>query len=98
MQYNITIKHKPGILNKADTLSQRPDYPHKPESEWETAFPNSMFIDAISVGTTIPAIMAAQHNHQEYLESLSNNYPLIQNDHLWFYKTNKLVVLENNEL
>jgi hypothetical protein len=33
MQYRIKIKHKPGVLNKADTLSQQPNYPHKPESE-----------------------------------------------------------------
>ena len=26
MQYNIIIKHKPGIHNRADALSQRPDY------------------------------------------------------------------------
>jgi hypothetical protein len=33
MQYRIKIKHKPGVLNKADALSRRPDYPHKPEPE-----------------------------------------------------------------
>jgi hypothetical protein len=59
MQYRIKIKHKPGVLNKANALSRRLDYPHKPESEWETAFPNSMFIDAATIDTTIPAMMTA---------------------------------------
>jgi hypothetical protein len=98
MQYCIKIKHKPGILNKADALSRRPDYPHKPESEWETAFPNSMFIDAASIDTMIPAMMAAQHDHQEYFESIAEKYSLYQNGHLWFHSNNWLVVLKNNEL
>jgi hypothetical protein len=98
MQYRIKIKHKPGVLNKADTLSQRPNYPHKPESEWETAFPNSMFIDAASIDTTIPTMMAAQHDHQEYYKSIAEKYSLYQNGHLWFHPTNRLVVPENNEL
>jgi hypothetical protein len=63
MQYCIKIKHKPRVLNKADALSWRPDYPHKPETKWETTFPNSMFINATFIDTTIPAMMQAQHNH-----------------------------------
>jgi hypothetical protein len=98
MQYCIKIKHKPGVLNKADALSQQPDYPHKPESEWETAFPDSMFIDAASIDTTIPAMMAAQHDHQEYFKSIAKKYSLYQNGHLWFHPANRLIVPENNEL
>jgi hypothetical protein len=98
MQYCIRIKHKPGVLNKADTLSRRPDYPHKPESEWETAFPNSMFIDAATIDATIPAIMAAQHDYHDYFVSIAEKYSLYQNGHLWFHPTNRLVVPDNNEL
>jgi hypothetical protein len=98
MQYCIKIKHKPGVLNKADALSQRPDYPYKTESKWETVFPNSMFINATTIDTTIPAMMAAQHNHQEYFKSIADTYSLYQNGHLWFHPTNWLVVPENNEL
>jgi hypothetical protein len=82
MQYHIKIKHKPGVLNKADALSRRPDYPHKPESEWETAFPDSMFIDATSIETTIPAMMAAQHDYHDYFTSIAEKYSLYQNGHL----------------
>jgi hypothetical protein len=76
MQYCINIKHKPGVLNKADALSRHPDYPHKPKTEWETAFPDSMFIDTTSIDTIIPAIMAAQHNHQEYFKYIAEKYSL----------------------
>jgi hypothetical protein len=98
MQYRIKIKHKPGILNKADALSRRPDYPHKPESEWETAFPDSMFINAATVDTTISAMMTAQHDHHDYLASIAEKYSLYQNGHVWFHPTNWLVVPDNNEL
>jgi hypothetical protein len=78
MQYRIKIKHKPGVLNKADALSRRLDYPHKPESEWETTFPNSMFIDVASIDMTIPAMMAAQHDHHKYFKSITEKYSLYQ--------------------
>jgi hypothetical protein len=57
-----------------------------------------MFIDTASIDMTIPAIMATQHDHQEYFKSITNKYSLYQNGHLWFHPTNQLVVLENNEL
>jgi hypothetical protein len=57
-----------------------------------------MFIDAATIDTTIPAMMAAQHNHHEYFASIVEKYSLYQNGHVWFYPTNRLVVLDNNEL
>jgi len=97
MQYNITIKHKSGILNKADALSRRPDYPKKPPSDLETAFPNSMFADTITIDTIIPALMANLHEHQTYFHQLAKTYPLDQNGHLWFYQK-QIVIPEDNDL
>jgi hypothetical protein len=57
-----------------------------------------MFIDAASVDITILAMMAAQHDHQEYFKSLAKKYSLYQNGHLWFHPTNQLIVPEDNEL
>jgi hypothetical protein len=57
-----------------------------------------MFIDTATVDTTIPAIMATQHDHQEYFKSITDKYSLYQNGHLWFHPTNQLIVPENNEL
>jgi hypothetical protein len=57
-----------------------------------------MFIDTATIDTTIPAIMAAQHDHQEYFKSIAEKYSLYQNGHLWFHPTNRLIVPENNEL
>jgi hypothetical protein len=57
-----------------------------------------MFIDAVSLDTTIPAIMAAQHDHYEYFKFIAEKYSLYQNGHLWFHPTNRLIVPENNKL
>jgi hypothetical protein len=57
-----------------------------------------MFIDAATIDTTIPAMMAAQHDHHEYFKSIAEKYSLYQNGHLWFHPNNKLVVLENTKL
>ena len=98
MQYDITIKHKPGILNKADALSRRPDYPHKPEEPEETAFPEHMFINAASIDLTLPSLMAAQHAHGNYLKALAKTHPLSYNGHCWYHNLTQLVVPEDNEL
>src|SRR5260370_36943213 len=63
MQYHIFIKHKPGILNKADALSRRLDYPRNRPSDFKTAFPDSMYATPIPVATTIPSVMTNPHTH-----------------------------------
>ena len=98
MQYDITIKHKPGILNKADALSHRPDYPHKPKEPEETAFPEHMFINATSIDLTLPSLMTAQHDHRNYLQNLAKTRPLSYNGHCWYHNLTQLVVPEDNEL
>ena len=98
MQYDITIKHKPGILNKADALSRRPDYPHKPDEPEETAFPEHMFINAASVDLTLPSLMAAQHDHRDYFHALAKKFSLSHNGHCWYHNLTQLVVPEDNEL
>jgi hypothetical protein len=57
-----------------------------------------MFIDTATIDTTIPAMMSAQHDHHEYFASIAEKYSLYQNGHVWFHPTNRLVVLDNNEL
>ena len=72
MQYDITIKHKPGILNKADALSHRPDYPPNPEEQYMTVFLDNMFIDIIQSDTLLPAIQDAQWGRDSDLQSMTN--------------------------
>ena len=70
MQYDLLIKHKPGLLNKADALSRRPDYPQG-TSEEEIAFPPSLFIDELTTDDLLPAIEHVQHSHCKILQKQS---------------------------
>jgi hypothetical protein len=96
-QYDILIKHKPGILNKADALSRRPDYPQGTDEERELAFPTSMFADEIRLNDTLPAVLDAQQTSPNYFETLQNKFPLELSNTIWTYDK-RIVVAENNEL
>ena len=92
MQYNIVIKHKPGLLNKADALSRRPDYPQG-TSEEEIAFPSPLFINKLAMEDTHSIIESTQH---QYRESLQNLPHLELRNNLYYY--NSRLIPENNEL
>ena len=93
MQYNITIKHKPGLLNKANALSRRPDYPQGTSKE-EIVFPPSLFVNELTIEDTHSTIEAAQEQHKNTLQHLPH---LTYCENLYYYNS-RLVVLENNEL
>jgi hypothetical protein len=97
MQYDLTIKHKPGILNKADALFRRPDYSSQQNKEEETAFPLSIFINKVSLTNILPAVINEQMENPDYLNELADNFPLIRKDDIWFHN-NQIVVVENNSL
>jgi hypothetical protein len=67
MQYNIRIKHKPGILNKANALSRRPDFPQTIDHPLETTFPDSLFIQETSLNPLTIATMI-DHNPPDHLD------------------------------
>jgi hypothetical protein len=97
MQYNIHIHHKPSILNKADALSRRPDFPKPADTMLETAFPDNMFIYETSLDPLISAISHAQDTDSDTLSRLADPHTLTHNGHLWLHDT-AIVVPEDNEL
>ncbi len=94
MQYDIAIKHKPGILNKADPLSRRPDYPTSSQDDPLVAFPDSMFLNTVTSDHLIPTILDAQRHNDNAFQTLPDVH---YDPPLWKHR-NQLVVPENNDL
>ena len=43
-EYDLKLKHLPGIKNRADALSRRPDYYKGEDNDQVTALPEKLFI------------------------------------------------------
>jgi hypothetical protein len=96
--YNIKIIHKPGVNNRADALSCRPDYDDgKGDNENITALPDHLFINHMDSLTLYEKVAAAQENDASTVQSWAKANNLESNNHHWF-KDERLVVVENNEL
>ena len=49
-EYNLELKHLPGIKNRADALSRRPDfYKGEEDNNQVTALPQNLFIRAMEL-------------------------------------------------
>ena len=97
MQYDISIKHKLGILNKADALSQWPDHPQDNDNKTEVAFPSSMFINETTTTNILLVIITEQANNPNYFINLTKTFSLEYKNNIWFNKQ-QIIVLENNNL
>ena len=97
MKYTFVIKHKPGIHNRADALSRRPDYQTHTPPQDEIGFPNHLFIREISALDLDDAITAAQTNNVDEIQSLQQCHPLQNDNHRW-HLNHRLVVVGNNKL
>jgi hypothetical protein len=96
MKYNLTIKHKPGIHNRADTLSRCPDYETPKPPEETVSLPNHLFIRTISALDIDKIILQGQKELKHIISSLTQNYPLELRDNKWFL-TGRLVVVGNDD-
>jgi hypothetical protein len=96
MKYNLTIKHKPGIHNRADALSCRPDYETCKPPEESIGLPDHLFICTISALDIDKIITQGQIKLKHVVLSLAQNYPLELHDNKWFL-TGRLVVVGNND-
>src|ERR1700761_1945361 len=97
MKYNLSIKHKPGILNRADALSRRPDYEAHIPLQDEIGLPEHLFVNTTTALGLDHSIIETQLTHSQDILSLAQKYLLRQQNGAWTMN-NRLVVVGNNDL
>src|SRR6202167_6350786 len=96
--YNFTLVHQPGTLNKADALSRRPDfYNGSADNDNVTVLPCTLFINAITASSLDDRVHTHQLKHSELLAkwSLAHNLSLTDSFH---WRGSQLVVVDDNSL
>ena len=97
MWYNLHIKHKPGIHNRADALSCHLDYAKQIQPEEEIGLSEHLFIHDISALDLDDAIHNAQTRNLDTITQLLDHHPLTKTTKGWTVM-GCLIVVGNNEL
>jgi len=98
VDYDVNLKHQPGVTNKADHLSCRPDYDQGAEDNQEvTALPDQLFANIINLATLQEDVRQSQTDHEPTLYAWEKKHQLTKTPEGW-YKDHRLVVMEDNAL
>jgi RNase H-like domain found in reverse transcriptase/Integrase zinc binding domain len=96
--YRFVLVHKPGISNKADHLSRRPDYDEgKGDNEDVQVLPDTLFVNAILSLDVEQAVYDQQVTAAAQMQEWAKDHNLTSLNHHWF-KGNKPVVADNLSL
>ena len=96
-EYHYKLIHKLGKYNKANLLSQRPDYNQgKDDNSDVMVLPDSLFVHATSLSLLEDMVFTAQEYTKPTLQAWATLYPHIHkyNDH-WFFDHLPVVVKDN---
>ena len=86
--YNLELKHLPGIKNHADGLSRRPDYDQGGEdNDAVTTLPDTLFVRMISDVAFDEQICRQQKEHTEKIEEWKSKYKLRYTNGNWWKHT-----------
>jgi RNase H-like domain found in reverse transcriptase/Integrase zinc binding domain/Chromo (CHRromatin Organisation MOdifier) domain len=94
-EFNLQIIHKPGKTNKADLLSQWPNFDQgKNDNEEVLVLPPELFINAVQVHQTLEElVLNSQGGKEEELKCLREEVGLQSRDNGWV-KNTALVVMD----
>jgi Integrase zinc binding domain len=96
--YRFTLVHKPGVSNRADHLSQRPDYDEgKGDNEDVQVLLDKLFANAIVSLDVEQAVYDQQAAAMVQIQGWAKDHGLVSINHHWF-KENKPVVADNLSL
>ena len=94
-EYNYILHHKPGITNRADALSRRPDYPVVNRQQEEQLLNNAVFANNIQVQEIDQIIKKGQNTLE--IEPLHEKYGLELCEGIW-QQQGRIIVVGNNDL
>jgi hypothetical protein len=96
--YNFTLTHQPGNINKADALSRRPDH-HTGDNDNDNVLvlPPSLFVDAITSSSLDDRVRAHQLRRPELLAKWALTHNLSVTGGLHWHGA-QLVVVDDNTL
>ena len=85
--YNFTLVHKPGVQNKVDSLSRRPDYnTGTGDNDNITVLPEHLFLNVVDILNVEQEVYEKQEQQETEIRELGKEYPLDQLDGRWFYR------------
>ena len=97
-EYDLELKHLPGIKNRADPLSRRPDYTKGEEDNNQvTALPQNLFARAIEVMALERQIQLEQGKDEDVINQWKDKYKLQSKEGNW-WKGTALVVTKPEEI
>ena len=82
-EYNYILHHKPGITNRADALSRRPDYPMVDQQGQEQLLDDKVFARGLEVSDIDQIIHHIQEQHPEELKEIRKNHDLEKQSDTW---------------
>jgi hypothetical protein len=96
--YNYKLSHFPGMANKADPLSRRPDlHSGNDDNAGVLVLPPSLFANAATLSSLDECIRAHQFKHATTLSQWSTTHNLTRIGDL-YWRNDLLVVMEDNNL
>jgi len=96
--YDIKLKHQPGVTNKANHLSRQPDYNQGENSNQNiTALPDCLFVNVVNLATLQEDVHLSQRDHPTVLHQWKDEHGLTETNDRW-YKDHRLVIMEDNIL
>jgi hypothetical protein len=97
--FYLELRHIPGIRNRADPLSRRPDHDKgDADNTSVTALPSDLFARLIEVNTIDQQVEQCQNHHWKTLTEWKSVHNLTQGQRELWYKGNALVVPDEPDL
>ncbi len=85
VDYDIKLKHQPGVTNKANHLSQQPDYDQGENNNQNVmALPAHLFANIVNLAMLQEDIHLSQRDHPMVLQQWKDEHNLTETNDGWY--------------